>query len=112
MSEVFDVIDFLAADATTLFFRRRLFHALLGLPVGGFAILNGFMSSYIGFVIVTILFGLVEGGFHSQRATIVSEFVAKDQMASTVGFVIAFQGVGNMLGPPVGGKCVIFSIIR
>ncbi len=85
-------------------FRRRLFHALLGIPLGGFAILNGCMTTYTGFVIVTVLFGLVEGGFHSQRATIVSEFVDKKQMASTVGYVIAFQGIGNMLGPPVGGK--------
>ena len=72
--------------------------------MGGFAILNGFMFSYVGFLVVTVLFGLVEGGFHSQRATIVSEFVAKDQMASTVGFVIAFQGFGNIVGPPVGGE--------
>ena len=72
--------------------------------MGGFAVLNGFMTTYAGFVIVTVLFGLFEGGFHSQRATIVSEFVDKNQMASTVGFVIAFQGVGNMLGPPVAGK--------
>ncbi len=85
-------------------FRRRLFHALLGIPVGVFTILNGCMTTYTGFVIVTVLFGLVEGGYHSQRATIVSEFVNKKQMASTVGYVIAFQGIGNLFGTPIGGK--------
>lgn len=80
---------------------------MLGLFVGGFAILNGFMTSYVGFVLVTILFGLVEGGFHSQRATMVSEFVSQDQMSSTVGFVILFQGIGNMLGPPIGGTVLL-----
>ena len=53
---------------------------------------------------MTIAFGLVEGGFHSQRATIVSDFVAKDQMSSTVGFVIFFQGLGVIGGLPVAGK--------
>ena len=33
-----------------------------------------------------------------------SEFVAKDQMSSTVGFVIFFQGFGNLAGPPFAGK--------
>ena len=62
------------------------------------------MGSYWAFFAMTIAFGLVEGGFHSQRATIVSEFVAKDQLSSTVGFVIFFQGLGNMAGPPVAGN--------
>ena len=69
-----------------------------------FAIIVGFTRTYVGFAALAVLFALFEGGFHSQRATIVSEFVAKDQMSSTVGFVIFFQGLGNMLGPPVAGN--------
>ena len=63
------------------------------------------MFNYVTFAVTAVLFGIFEGGFHSQRATIVSEFVAKEQMSVTVGFVIFFQGVGNLLGPPVGGEC-------
>ena len=67
--------------------------------------MTGLMPNYVSLVVLTVLFGLVEGGFHAQRATIVSEFVDKEQMSSTVGFVICFQGVGNLLGPPIGGEC-------
>lgn len=67
----------------------------------------GMMNSYVSIFVLTILFGVLAGAFHSQRATIVSEFVAKEQMASTVGFVIFFQGLGNILGPPVAGEYLL-----
>ena len=63
----------------------------------------GFLNTYAAFFGMAIFFGLVEGGFHSQRATIVSEFVKKDQLSSTVGLVIFFQGGGIVAGPPVAG---------
>jgi len=83
--------------------RRRLLHACIGLPMGGLAIVFGLQQGYVGFVLFTVIWGLFEGGFHAQRATIVSEFVGPEHMSSTVGFVIAFQGIGNLLGPPVAG---------
>ena len=91
-------------DLRTVRYRRRLFHACLGIPVGLLCLLMGYLSSYTMFMVVGVLYGVVEGGFHSQRATIVSEFVSKDKMSSTVGFVIFFQGFGNLAGPPVAGK--------
>ena len=68
------------------------------------------MTSYAGLTVMAVLFAAFEGGFHSQRATVVSEFVSKDQLPSTVGFVILFQGFGNMLGPPVAGTVTFFYI--
>ena len=62
------------------------------------------MQTYIFLSILTVCFGICAGAFHSQRATIVSEFVPKEQMSSTVGWVILFQGLGNILGPPVAGN--------
>ncbi len=63
------------------------------------------METYVTLSVLTVLFGVLAGAFHSQRATIVSEFVPKKQMSSTVGWVILFQGLGNVLGPPVAGVC-------
>ena len=85
-------------------YRRRFFHCLLGLAMGITAILNGVMSTYAGFLVMTVLWAFMEGGFHGQRATPVSEFVEQKYIASTVGYVIGFQGFGNMLGGPMGGK--------
>ena len=84
--------------------RRRLFHAYLGVPVGFLCMLMGYLSTYSLFVTVSVLFGIVEGGFHSQRVTLVSEFVSPEKMSSTVGLVIFFQSLGNLAGPPVAGE--------
>ncbi len=65
---------------------------------------SGMMRTYLSLAFLTVLFGILAGAFHSQRATVISEFVPKEQMSSTVGWVILFQGLGNILGPPVAGR--------
>ena len=92
--------------------RRRLFFAYLGLPVGFLCIFMGFLTYYPFMMVIGVIYGIVEGGFHSQRATIVSEFVTKDKMSSTVGLVIFFQGLGNLAGVPVAGMIVLLNFIH
>jgi MFS family permease len=52
---------------------------------------------------ICILQGIVEGMFHSQRATILSDFVPKEQQPLATGWIIFFQGIGNFCGPIIGG---------
>ena len=51
-----------------------------------------------------VLSGFFEGGFHGQRATVLSEMVRPALLDLSVGYMIFAQGIGNTLGPVGGGK--------
>ena len=84
--------------------RRRLLHSILGVTFSSVAMLFGFCQTYVHFVIICVVWGIIEGGYHSQRATVVSEFTSKHEASSAISFTIAAQGIGNLLGPPVAGN--------
>ena len=52
--------------------------------------------------------GFFEGGFHGQRATVLSEMVPPPFLAMSVGYMIFCQGVGNLLGPVWAGTYGIY----
>lgn len=88
---------------------RRNFHSAIGILMGLFSGLTGFMNIYLTIAITSVMWGLVEGIFHGQRTTVITEFVPKHQMSSATGFVLLFQGVGSLIGPIVAGKYRVFS---
>jgi membrane protease YdiL (CAAX protease family) len=83
---------------------RRNFHSSLGFIMGLLAFVAGFTNLYVTIAIVGVLWGLFEGVFHGQRTTVISDIVPPEQMSSATGFVILFQGVGNLFGPAVAGE--------
>ena len=90
-------------DFPSIRHRRRILHACLLVTGGCISVLTGFVGSYWVIVILCICSGLTMGGFHSQRATVVSEFVSPHQMATSVGFVLTFQSLGSLTGTPISG---------
>lgn len=84
--------------------RRRFPFAFVGCLFGFSTIIIAFMPNYIGLAVAVAVNALFESAFHSQRATVISEFVPKSQMSITVGMMIASQGIGNITGPPFAGK--------
>ncbi|CAH1785435.1 unnamed protein product [Owenia fusiformis] len=55
------------------------------------------------FLIIAVLFGASESIFWVQRPVIVADLLGNDKLSSSHGLILAFQGVGVMLGPVVGG---------
>ena len=49
-----------------------------------------------------------EGVFHSQRGSVVTEIVNENQKSISVGYMIFAQGIGNLLGPVVGGMNISY----
>ena len=48
--------------------------------------------------------GFFEGGFHGQRATVLSEMVPPPFLSMSVGYIVFFQGVGNLIAPVWAGQ--------
>ncbi len=90
-------------DFPSIRYRRRILHAFLLVTGGCISIITGFVGNYWLIIILCICSGLTMGGFHSQRATVVSEFVSPHQMATSVGFVLTFQSLGSLTGTPISG---------
>ena len=82
---------------------RRDFFCIVSSLFGALVILTSFMSSLILVCVLAGLTGIFEGATHSQRTTVLSEFVTASQMSTSVGVIIFFQGLGNIYGPPLGG---------
>ena len=83
---------------------RRPFHTCLGLTMGILVCLIPAMPNIPCLVALCILWGFIESGFHAQRATIQSSFITKKQMSNSVGFMILFQGIGNITSLNFAGR--------
>ena len=59
-----------------------------------------------------IYWGLVEGGFHGQRTTILTEIVPLEQQSIAVGLSILSQGIGNTVAPLTGGKLKLHQLVQ
>ena len=63
-----------------------------------------FTSEYVGLVVLSALFGLFMGSGHAQRVTVLGDLVEKSRVPNAVGFLIWFQGIGQLFGPALAGK--------
>lgn len=91
---------------------RRYLYAIVGLMFGASTMVISAMPTYISLAAAVALNALCEAAFHSQRATILSEFVAPAHASLAVGLMIASQGVGNISGPPFAGQYSGRSVVR
>ncbi|XP_012944929.1 monocarboxylate transporter 12 [Aplysia californica] len=60
-------------------------------------------GSIILLSIVAGIYGTLTGGYVSQKSVVLVDILGKGNMASAFGLLIAFQGVGTALGPPLSG---------
>jgi len=62
-----------------------------------------FTSSYPMVLMLSAMYGLCISANYSLTSPILVELVSLDQFSSAYGFLLACQGVGNLIGPPVAG---------
>ena len=84
--------------------RRRYLHAVLGIFLGAVTMAIAPATSFWSLTLVFTIHGIVEGAYHAQRATILSEIVPHQQLSMCVGYMTFCQGVGNLTFPLVGGE--------
>ena len=94
----------IAFDLKPVRHRRRPLHCCVGIATGLAVVSFGLMPTFYSLVAMIILWGLVEGGWHGQRTTIVSEVASAEHQSSAIGISIFFQGLGNTVAPVTGGK--------
>lgn len=83
--------------------RRKDFYCLVSALFGLGAMSLTFMPNFVSICVMTVWVAMFEGATHSQRATVLSDFVPVKQMPTAVGVIIFCQGVGNVWGPPFAG---------
>ena len=83
--------------------RRQFMFGITGIMFGISVIILGFCHSIPTLGACIFLYGVVEGGYHSQRMTILGEFLTKEEIADGVGWSICFQGVGCLMSTPLLG---------
>ena len=88
--------------------RRHLFTAAV--LVSGLGVLCFvFAQTYVELVIVCVVHGLARGIVISQQPVILGDLIGGARMAQSYGFVIMFQGIAALTGPPVAGGYFIDS---
>lgn len=61
------------------------------------------VSSYALILVLSGIYGLCISANYSLTSPILVDLVSLDQFSSAYGFLLACQGVGNLIGPPVAG---------
>lgn len=77
--------------------------SILGLACCIVIVFFNFTTKYWLLMILGIIWGFFEGGFHAQRTTILLEIVKPDEIPQATGFSIFFQSIGNLIGVFIGG---------
>lgn len=82
---------------------RPLFYNVFLFMIAVIAFLLPSMDTYVSLCIVAAIFGLLCGGYISQKSVIIVDMLGAQNMASSFGMLICFQGVGSGIGPPLSG---------
>ena len=64
-----------------------------------------FMSFHSAKVVYMIVLGLYNGTCYVVINTIVLKLVGPNHVAQGTGYVLAYIGIGTLIGPPIGGNC-------
>ena len=70
---------------------------IAGILLGVSVIMLGFCNNIPMLGVFIFLYGVVEGGYHSQRMTILGEFLTKQEIADGVGWSICVMGIGSFI---------------
>ncbi|XP_052069045.1 monocarboxylate transporter 12-like [Mytilus californianus] len=63
----------------------------------------GFASEYWHFVIYSCIFGLFAGSYNVLTPVILVDLLGVENLASSCGLALLFQGLGFLVGPPMAG---------
>lgn len=81
----------------------RLYRSCFVLLALGFAIWLVAGSSYVGLVIVAVVFGTGYGGFVALSTIVLAERFGVIGLGSMMGLFYTSQGLGGLIGPPTAG---------
>ena len=108
---IFGVLDIAGRLAVGVVFDLKIFRQNRSRPFCAVSLLFGVFvacltvaPSFQSVCVLTALVAIFEGAMHSQRTTVISEFVCSEQVSLAVGVVIFCQGIGNLTGPFIAGK--------
>lgn len=88
---------------------RRFLYNLNVFLISILIILCPFMENFTGFGILCAVYGVLNGINVSQKAIMLSEILGEENISSSFGLTICFQGLGALSGPPLSGKLYTLS---
>lgn len=83
-------------------FRVYVYNTVMFL-LGGVSFVIPFTRSYSQLCVVCGVYGLLIGTYISQKSVILVDLLGPEKLVNSFGILIAFQGVGMLLGPPFSG---------
>lgn len=69
-----------------------------------------FFTSYSGFLIYSIIFGLTSGGYISLTSVLLVDLLGLDKLTNAFGILLVFQGIATFIGPPTIG--ILYEIFK
>jgi hypothetical protein len=89
--------------------RPQIFNGIF-FAFGGLMFVVPFLTSFVEFVIFTIMNGTLFGALLGQKTVILADIVGVKNLSASVGILIWFQGIGCLLGAPLSGNgCTVVS---
>ncbi|XP_062584240.1 monocarboxylate transporter 10-like [Saccostrea cucullata] len=83
-------------------FRVYVYNTVMFL-VGGVSFVIPFTRSYSQLCVVCGVYGFLIGTYISQKSVILVDLLGPEKLVNSFGILIAFQGVGMLIGPPLSG---------
>jgi predicted MFS family arabinose efflux permease len=72
---------------------------LVGIPIEAVPLVH----TYAGLIVISVLFGFLSGAIGPLTPDILIQFLGVDKFAQGLGYLISFEGIGQLLGAPVAG---------
>ena len=82
---------------------RLLINSCVVLATGAITFSFPAMNTFLEFMLLCCLYGVLLGVIMSQKSVLVVDIFGVEKLASSYGLLLMFQGVGSLIGPPVGG---------
>ncbi|XP_050415762.1 monocarboxylate transporter 12-B [Patella vulgata] len=83
-------------------FRPIIYNSLM-FAVVIVSILCPFAWGFVSFCLLGCAYGLITGGYISQKSVIIVDILGADKITHSFGLMIFFQGIGTLIGPPLSG---------
>lgn len=83
---------------------RRYFYTLISAFNVMILLICPVAVTFTEFASVSAVYGVLSGGYVSQKSVIIVDLLGVDKLSSSFGWTACFQGIGSLIGPPVAGK--------
>lgn len=71
--------------------------------IGALAFASPFLSTFPHFTLAFAFFGFFTGACAGLKSVILVDLLGQETLSSSFGIMSFFQGVGNLVGPPLSG---------